>query len=67
MNRQREEQVNDNNEVEILEQGDIYFFYRPKKGAEEVKGIKDVRRFFMVTAPEENGSKKKAHYTGFLL
>ncbi len=41
------------NEVEILEQGDIYFFYRPKKGAEEVKGIEDVRRFFMVTAPEE--------------
>ena len=41
------------NEAEILEQGDIYFFYRPKKGAEEVKGIEDVRRFFMVTAPEE--------------
>ena len=42
------------NEAEILEQGDIYFFYRPKKGAEEVKGIEDVRRFFMVTAPEES-------------
>ena len=41
------------NEADILEQGDIYFFYRPKKGAEEVKGIEDVRRFFMVTAPEE--------------
>jgi hypothetical protein len=41
------------NKAEILEQGDIYFFYRPKKGAEEVKGIEDVRRFFMVTAPEE--------------
>src|ERR671930_1625544 len=39
-------------DAEILEQGDIYFFYRPKKGAEEVKGIEDVRRFFMVTAPE---------------
>ena len=36
-----------------MEQGDIYFFYRPKKGAEEVKGIEDVRRFFMVTAPEQ--------------
>jgi hypothetical protein len=56
MNQQEEEQqkqVNNNNEAEILEQGDIYFFYRPKKGAEEVKGIEDVRRFFMVTAPEE--------------
>src|ERR671929_842352 len=52
MNQQQE--VNNNtNEAEILEQGDIYFFYRPKKGAEEVKGIEDVRRFFMVTAPEE--------------
>jgi hypothetical protein len=35
-------------DAEVLEQGDIYFFYRPKKG-EEVKGIEDVRRFFMVT------------------
>ena len=40
-----------NPDAEILEQGDIYFFYRPKKAAEEVKGIEDVRRFFMVTAP----------------
>ena len=44
---------NTDTKAEILEQGDIYFFYRPKKGAEEVKGIEDVRRFFMVTAPEE--------------
>jgi hypothetical protein len=55
MNQQQE--VNNNNESEILEQGDIYFFYRPKKGAEEVKGIEDVRRFFMVTAPEQNNSQ----------
>jgi hypothetical protein len=32
---------NDNLEPEVLEQGDIYFFYRPRKGAEEVKGIED--------------------------
>jgi hypothetical protein len=48
---------------EVLEQGDIYFFYRPKKAAEEVKGIEDVRRFFMVTAPEQlsdiQGAKEK--------
>src|SRR5919206_5023296 len=56
---QQEEQVNDNNEAQILEQGDIYFFYRPKKGAEEVKGIEDVRRFFMVTAPERDDSSNK--------
>jgi hypothetical protein len=50
---QPEAQQKQAHEAEILEQGDIYFFYRPKKGAEEVKGIEDVRRFFMVTAPEE--------------
>jgi len=43
---------NNSNEPAILEQGDIYFFYRPKKDAQEVKGIEDVRRFFMVTGPE---------------
>ena len=51
---------NDKNQSEILEQGDIYFFYRPKKGAEEVKGIEDVRRFFMVTAPEEEENNNKS-------
>jgi hypothetical protein len=33
---------NDNSsgmDAEILEQGDIYFFYRPKKGAEEESGL----------------------------
>jgi hypothetical protein len=54
MNQEEQgKQANHNNESEILEQGDIYFFYRPKKAA-EVKGIEDVRRFFMVTAPEQN-------------
>ena len=28
-----------NPNVEILEQGDIYFFYRTKKDAQEVKGV----------------------------
>jgi hypothetical protein len=42
--------------VEVLEKGDIFFFYRPKaKVADdgnrgEVKSIEDIRRFFMVTA-----------------
>jgi hypothetical protein len=40
------------NSTKVLEYGDIYFFYRPKVRSEEVKGIEDVRRFFMVTAPE---------------
>ena len=79
---QQEKQINansnnDNNsssmDAEILEQGDIYFFYRPKKAAEEVKGIEDVRRFFMVTAPEQeennnnNNSKKNQLYRLFVI
>ena len=51
--------TNTNPDAEILEQGDIYFFYRPKKAAEEVKGIEDVRRFFMVTAPEKRRSGRE--------
>ena len=47
------QQDNNQTEIEVLEYGDIYFFYRPKKHSEEVKGIEDIRRFFMVTAPEK--------------
>ena len=54
------------NETDILEEGDIYFFYRPKKNSTEVKDINDIRRFFMVTSSEKghgsknNGDKKKS-------
>ena len=54
-------------DAEILEQEDIYFFYRPKKGAEQVKGVEDVRRFFMVTAPEEANSNKNQLYRLFVI
>ena len=57
---QNQTRDNKNNPApEVLEQGDIYFFYRPKKNAEEVKGIEDVRRFFMVTAPEKSENKNQ--------
>jgi hypothetical protein len=46
--------VNRNNRSEIIEQGDIFFFYRPKVGTEEVKNIKDVQRFYMIVLPEDN-------------
>ncbi len=39
-------------ESEVVERGDIFFFYRPKVGAEEVSDIDDIQRFYMVTAPE---------------
>src|SRR5438874_1793601 len=55
---------NNSNEPAILEQGDIYFFYRPKKDVKEVKGIEDVRRFFMVTGPE---SRQQQFYRLFVI
>jgi predicted RNA-binding protein with PUA-like domain len=56
------------NQTEILEYGDIYFFYRPKVRSEEVKGIEDVRTFFMVTAPEEaNNDNKSQLYRLFVI
>jgi hypothetical protein len=45
-------------ETQMLEYGDIYFFYRPKVGSEQVKSINDVRRFFMVMAPEGRQQKQ---------
>jgi hypothetical protein len=43
---------------QIVEQGDIFFFYRPKVGTEEVSSTEDVQRFYMVTASEENKDRK---------
>jgi hypothetical protein len=51
--------------IEIIEQGDIFFFYRPKVDTEEVKDIKDVQRFYMVTTPEEK--EKNDIYRLFLI
>ena len=42
------------NKSDIIEQGDVFFFYRPKVDTEEVEDLKDVQRFYMITAPEEN-------------
>ncbi|MGH9986541.1 MAG: hypothetical protein ACRD8W_21575 [Nitrososphaeraceae archaeon] len=54
-----------------IEQGDIFFFFRPKiEATEQVKGIEDVQRFYMVVCPEDGKGKKKADknvYRLFLL
>jgi hypothetical protein len=42
----------------IVEHGDIFFFYRPKVGTEEVEDIGDVQRFYMVTSPEDGGERR---------
>jgi hypothetical protein len=49
---------------QIVEEGDIFFFYRPKVGAEEVSGAEDVQRFYMITAPEEKGGKYRLFVLG---
>jgi hypothetical protein len=41
-------------EVKVLEQGDIFFFYRPKVSSKEIKSIDDVRRFYMILCPDED-------------
>jgi hypothetical protein len=48
---------NNNKESQIIEHGDIFFFYRPKVGTEEVEDIGDVQRFYMITSPEEKGKR----------
>jgi hypothetical protein len=54
-----DESNNNNNHesaAEVLEKGDIFFFYRPKAkvvndgSGGDVKSIEDIRRFYMVTA-----------------
>jgi hypothetical protein len=48
---------------QIIEQGDIFFFYRAKVGTQEVSSVEDVQRFYMATAPEG----KKAKYRLFVV
>lgn len=60
----RRNDIDDDNDqeatVEVLEKGDIFFFYRPKAkviddgSGGDVKSIEDIRRFFMVTATAAN-------------
>src|SRR5437588_805967 len=51
--------VKEDKESEVIEHGDIFFFYRPKVDTQEVKDIEDVQRFYMVTSPEEEGQGKR--------
>src|ERR671911_1276522 len=65
----KEDKKKKKNNTKIIEQGDIFFFYRPKVDTEEVKDIKDVQRFYMVTTPEEEEKEKKKNdiYRLFLI
>ncbi|MDB5483794.1 MAG: hypothetical protein JWO83_4847 [Caulobacteraceae bacterium] len=40
----------------LIEQGDIYFLYRPRVGTDEVRGLEDVQRVYMILRPQ--GARK---------
>jgi hypothetical protein len=63
---------NSDKESQIIEQGDIFFFYRPKVGTEEVEDIGDVQRFYMITSLDDGysgraGKRKQTIYRLFLV
>lgn len=39
--------------AEVVERGDIFFFYRPKVELEQADGMQDVQRFHVVLRPEQ--------------
>jgi hypothetical protein len=47
-------------QVQVIEVGDVSFFYRPRAGVEEVRGLDDVQRFFFVLEPD-----RKRHFRRF--
>lgn len=49
---------------QVVEEGDIFFFYRPKVGAQEVDDIEGVQRFYVVTAPEQQKDKFRLFMMG---
>lgn len=40
-----------------IEEGDIYFFYRPKVNFDQVRSIKDVQRFHLVLVPNKGAAR----------
>jgi hypothetical protein len=62
--------VKEAKESEVIEHGDIFFFYRPKVDTEEVQDIEDVQRFYMITSPEQRrkgDNNNKSVYRLFLV
>ena len=43
--------------AEPLEKGRLYFFYRPKVDAKEVRGTGDVQKFYILMSPEGTSGK----------
>ncbi|PSC68044.1 Apurinic endonuclease-redox [Micractinium conductrix] len=51
-------------EADVIEEGRIQFFYRPKVEKQEVGGLGDVQRFFMLLRPERPGAKARLCVVG---
>ncbi|HEY1942415.1 MAG TPA: hypothetical protein VGH40_09855 [Roseiarcus sp.] len=49
--RQAARHPNASREEEVVERGDIFFFYRPRVEIDRVEGVGDVQRFYMVLKP----------------
>lgn len=45
--------ANEKSTIKTLEQGDIYFFYRPKIGVEDPENLQDVERTYMLLSPQD--------------
>ncbi|RWR84230.1 hypothetical protein CKAN_01302400 [Cinnamomum micranthum f. kanehirae] len=52
MDQGEEVKTRDNPPVQILESGEIFFFYRPKVDREEAHSVDDVQRLYIVLRPE---------------
>jgi hypothetical protein len=44
--------VEDDRSSRVLETGDVFFYYRPRVRLDEVHGLEDVQRFFVVLEPQ---------------
>lgn len=48
--------ADDEPKTELLEEGDVFFVYRPKVDEEDPSGLGDVQRFFIVLRPRGGGT-----------
>lgn len=48
-------------EVQLLEQGHIYFFYRPKIDIETPKDLNDIQRLYIVLQPTATLTKQQTN------
>lgn len=54
----QEEKTRNQSSIEIMERGEIFFFYRPKVEIEEAHNPNDVQRLYIVLRPESGENNK---------